>query len=65
MGIFLFKVESRFVISGRGLVLTPGLGDKVKSVQTGTQIRLIRPDKSEITAIIKGGVNSRITGNRF
>jgi hypothetical protein len=54
LGTFLFEVEDRFVISDRGLVLTPGLGDKVKFVRTGTQIRLIRPDKSEVTTSIKG-----------
>lgn len=54
MGRFLFNVEDRFVISDQGLVLAPGLGDKVKFVKTGTGIRLIRPDKSEITTSIKG-----------
>ena len=40
--IFLFKVERQFVIAGRGLVLAPGLGDKVKFVTTGTKIKLVR-----------------------
>jgi hypothetical protein len=52
--IFLFKVEDRFVISDKGLVLTPGLGDKVKFVKSGFKIRLIRPDKSEVMTSIKG-----------
>ncbi len=42
------------MISGRGLVLAPGLGDKVKFVKTGDEIRLIRPDKSEVTTSITG-----------
>lgn len=42
------------MISGRGLVLSPGLGDKVKFVRTGTEIRLIRPDRTEIITTIKG-----------
>lgn len=54
MGIFLFKVEDRFMISGRGLLLTPGLGDKWGLVKTGGEIKLIRPDKSEITTKIHG-----------
>lgn len=54
MGTFLFKVENRFVISDRGLVLTPGLRDKMKFVKTGSKIRLIRPDKSEVTTLIQG-----------
>jgi hypothetical protein len=52
--IFLFKVEDRFVISDKGLVLTPGLGNKVKFVESGSKIRLIRPDKSEVMTSIKG-----------
>jgi hypothetical protein len=54
LGTFLFKVEDRFVISDRGLVLLPGLKDKVKSIKTGTEIKLIRPDKSEIKTRITG-----------
>jgi hypothetical protein len=54
LGTFLFKVEDRFVISDRGLILTPGLGDKVKFVKTGLEIRLMRPDKSEVTTSIIG-----------
>jgi len=54
LGTFLFKVEDRFVISDRGLVLTPGLKDKVTLVKTGTEIKLIRPDKSEIKTRITG-----------
>lgn len=54
MATFLFKVEDRFVIPHRGLVLFPGLGDKAALVKTGSSIRLIRPDKSEIVTSIKG-----------
>ncbi len=52
--MFLFKVERTFMISGRGLTLLPGLGDKVKFVKTGTKIKLVRPDKSELFTTIKG-----------
>jgi len=54
VGTFLFKVEDRFMISGRGLILTPGLGDKWGIAKTGTEIKLIRPDKSEIKTRIHG-----------
>jgi hypothetical protein len=54
LGTFLFKVEDRFLISDRGLVLTPGLGANVNFVRTGSEIRLIRPDKSEVTTSIQG-----------
>jgi hypothetical protein len=52
--IFLFKVERQFVITDRGLVLAPGLGDKVKLVTTGAKIKLVRPDQSELHTTIKG-----------
>ncbi len=52
--IFLFKVEDRFTINGHGLILTPGLGDNVKFVTTGTKIKLIRPNKSELITVIDG-----------
>jgi hypothetical protein len=52
--VLLFKVENQFTITGRGLILTPGLGDNVKFVTTGTEIRLVRPDKSELITAIKG-----------
>jgi hypothetical protein len=55
MKTFLFKVKERFVISDRGLVLTPGVDeDKIKSIKTGTEIRLVKPDKSEIKTLIIG-----------
>jgi hypothetical protein len=52
--VLLFKVENQFTIADHGLILTPGLGDKVKLVSIGTEIRLIKPDKSELTTTIKG-----------
>jgi len=52
--ILLFKVENQFVITGRGLILKPGLGDNLKYVTTGAKIKLIRPDKSEVITTIKG-----------
>jgi hypothetical protein len=54
VGTFLFTVEDRFLISDRGLVLTPGLGDNMKFSRTGSEIKLIRPDKSELRTTIKG-----------
>jgi hypothetical protein len=52
--ILLFKVENQFEITGRGLILNPGLGDNIKFVSTGTKIKLVRPDKSELLATIEG-----------
>jgi hypothetical protein len=50
--MFLFKVEDKFMITGRGLVLIPGIGDK--KAGTGDKIKIIRPDSSVISAKIKG-----------
>lgn len=52
--ILLFIVENIYRVIGRGLILTPGLGEKVKLVETGSQIRLVRPDKTEIETRITG-----------
>jgi len=52
--ILLFKVQNQFVITGHGLILTPGLGDNVKYVSIGTKIKLIKPDKSEVITTILG-----------
>ena len=50
--IFLFKVEETFQITGRGLILTPGLGKN--HARVGNKIRLILPDKSFIDTKIRG-----------
>jgi hypothetical protein len=50
--MFLFKVSDRFMITGRGLVLTPGLGEKKAAV--GDKVKIIRPDGSVIHSIIRG-----------
>jgi len=50
--IFLFKVEETFQITGRGLILTPGLGKN--HARVGNKIRLILPDKSFIDTKIMG-----------
>jgi hypothetical protein len=50
--MFLFKVGERFIVTGRGLVLVPGLGDKKATV--GDSIKIIRPDQTMIEATIKG-----------
>jgi len=50
----LFIVEETFLITGLGLVLTPGPGDKVKLAKVGTKIKLVRPDKTELETVIIG-----------
>jgi hypothetical protein len=50
--MLLFIVEDIFWITGRGVVLLPGLGPKF--LRVGTAIRLIRPDGSTIDTKIRG-----------
>lgn len=50
--MFLFKVEERFMITGRGLVLVPGLGDRKAKV--GDPIKIVKPDQTTIKTTIKG-----------
>ncbi len=50
--MFLFKVENKFMVPGRGLILTAGLRDKV--IKVGDKIKLIRPDKFTIDSTIRG-----------
>jgi len=50
--MFLFKVEDHFMVTGRGLILVPGLGDKKASV--GDPILIIRPDQTSIQTSIRG-----------
>lgn len=50
--MFLFKVQDRFMITGRGLILVPGLGDKKASIND--TIKIVRPDNSIIETKIKG-----------
>lgn len=50
--MFLFKVEDHFMVTGRGLILVPGLGDKKASV--GDPIKIIRPDQTFIETSIRG-----------
>src|SRR5258706_13213259 len=50
--MYLFTVEDTFWITGRGLVLTPGFGNK--PIRVGTGIRLIRPDQSVLLTTIRG-----------
>lgn len=51
--MFLFKVEQTFLITGLGLVLTPGLGNK-NIATPGTKIKLVRPDKTVLRTHIHG-----------
>ncbi len=50
--IFLFSVTEQFMITGRGLVLLPGV--EYKKVKVGDPIKIIRPDKTSIETTIKG-----------
>jgi hypothetical protein len=50
--MFLFKVQDKFLITGRGLILVPGLGDKNATV--GDPIKIIKPDLAVIETTIRG-----------
>jgi hypothetical protein len=50
--MLLFIVEQVFLITGRGVTLLPGLGKNF--VPVGTQIKLVRPDKSVLHTKIAG-----------
>ena len=50
--MLLFTVDNTFMITGRGLILTPGLGKNY--VKVGAKIKLVRPDKSIIETTIRG-----------
>ncbi len=50
--VFLFKVDGVFNITGIGIVLTPGLGEKKASL--GDKVKLITPDGRLPFTVIKG-----------
>ena len=50
--MFLFKVQDRFLITGRGLILVPGLGGKKATV--GDSIKIVKPDQTIIETTIRG-----------
>lgn len=50
--MFLFKVEETFLITGKGLILTPGFSDE--TILIGTKIKLVRPDNSSIKTTVQG-----------
>jgi hypothetical protein len=50
--MLLFIVKETFMITGRGLILGPGLGKNFTKV--GTKIKLVKPDKSIIETTIRG-----------
>jgi hypothetical protein len=50
--VFLFKVQDRYLISGRGLILIPGLGDKKATI--GDPIKIVKPDHTIIKTTIRG-----------
>lgn len=49
--VFLFKVKEVFQINGKGLVLNPGSGSY--SIETGNEIKLVRPDKTSIVSFAR------------
>lgn len=52
--MFLFKVEDTFQITGRGLILVPGLGINAEKVMVDMHIKLKKPDNTEILTKISG-----------
>lgn len=50
--MFLFTVNQTYMITGRGLLLTPGLGNKEAKI--GDAIKLIKPDNTTLDTIITG-----------
>jgi len=52
--MFLIEVEERFEILNTGLILTPGLGNKIEKIHTGDKLKILRPDKSEIFTTVHG-----------
>jgi hypothetical protein len=50
--MLLFVVEQVFSVTGRGVILLPGLGKNV--VRVGTPIQLVRPDGSKLGTKIRG-----------
>ncbi|MGV9012325.1 MAG: FRG domain-containing protein [Flavobacteriales bacterium] len=52
--MLLFTVAKSFLISGRGVLLAPDLGENWRFVKTGSAIKLVRPDKTELLTIIRG-----------
>lgn len=50
--MFLFTVQDRFLVTGRGLILVPGIGDKKANV--GDSINILKPDQTIIETTIRG-----------
>ncbi len=50
--MLLFKVEERFMVTGRGLILVPRFANKKANI--GDKIKIVRPDKTVIETIIRG-----------
>lgn len=50
--MFLFTVQDRFLVTGRGLILVPGIGDKKATV--GDSIKILKPDQTIIETTIRG-----------
>lgn len=54
--MYLFKVQDRFLVTGRGLILIPGFGEK--KVKVNDKIKIVRPDNTLIEATVKGISNN-------
>lgn len=54
---YLFSVEDRFSIEGRGTVLAPGIprGRDIPTVRDGAKIQLRKPDLTVVNTFIKAG----------
>ncbi|RPD43433.1 hypothetical protein [Paracnuella aquatica] len=50
--MYLFTVDETYMITGRGLLLTPGLGDKPAKI--GDALELVKPDKTILRTVITG-----------
>ena len=59
MAELLFTVEQTFMITGRGLIFVPGIK---KFVATGTEVKIIKPDKTEIFSVITGVEHRAVNG---
>lgn len=50
----LFTVTEACMITGRGVVLMPGLGENARLVQAGCRLRLVRPDRTVVITTLQG-----------
>ena len=50
--MLLFTVAETYMITGRGLLLTPGIGDKPAKI--GDTLKLVKPDNTTLETVITG-----------